>query len=58
MNVGEAHELHKPEKESHPSIVVHIVGEEDEDKIGFDDEEMDDLRPKIIKIPQTKRPEI
>jgi len=47
---GEAHELHKPESEQHPSIVVHIAGEQD--FLGIDNKPPQ--KPKII---QTKRPE-
>jgi hypothetical protein len=47
--LGEAHQLHKPEKESHPSIIVHIAGDEEEDE--------SDLKSKL-RIPHTRRPEV
>jgi len=55
LSPGEAHELHKPEKEWHPSIVVHIAGDEEEES---QDDPLDLLKPKTIKITQTRRPEV
>ncbi|ODM95015.1 Calcipressin-2, partial [Orchesella cincta] len=54
LRPGEAHELHKPEKESHPSIVVHVAGDEEVEE---DPEEAGGMRPKM-RIPQTRRPEV
>jgi hypothetical protein len=46
--LGEAHQLHKPEKESHPSIIVNIAGDGEEDE--------SDL--KSFRIHHTRRPEV
>ncbi len=51
LKPGEAHELHKPEKESHPSIVVHVVADQSID------EDENPLKPRM-RIMQTRRPEV
>lgn len=56
LKPGEAHELHKPEKESHPSIVVHVVGDEESMKEEETSPESG-IRPRM-KIMQTRRPEV
>jgi len=53
LTPGEPHELHRPEMESHPSIVVHIALDEDGNGI-----EIDETKPRGAKILPTKRPEI
>jgi len=58
LKPGETHELHKPERESHPSIVVHVVGDETDltPAVELISPESD-IKPKM-KIIQTRRPEV